>query len=154
MYGWLPGDRVQIADLSKETGTYSITSASTGASCLLVPVGSMNSLYFSEYFLVEYLTPSQNNSGLFDEGGIRIFHVDAKTVSSIYNSKKHMFRYDVYSAYYDSSNQGIRILELVGEDRGFYQTGDTISYGTRQFGLYDGNGKAVIDLDLRLRWEI
>lgn len=143
MIGWIPAKKVQIANRSKKAEVYSLTASNESQSCLLIPVGTLDKRYFSEYFLVEYLTPTENDYGLFHEGGIRVLHVDAKTIKDVYTIGYSTFRYDNFSSYYDSSDKGIRILKLVGEENGFYRTGDTISHGISGFGIYNHKGKAV-----------
>lgn len=145
MYGWLTSDKVNVVDLTKSTSTYTLTSESTSASCIIVPVGTLDKNYFSEYFLIEYLTPEKNNSGLFNTGGIRVLHVDADVITDTSNSKYKSFAYENYSSKYDTSDNGRRVLKLVNDNGGFYTEGAVIKYGVSNFADYDSNGKQTID---------
>lgn len=141
MYGWLTSDKVKVADLTKSSSTYTLSSASTSGNCIIVPVGTLDKNYFSEYFLIEYLTPEKNNSGLFNNGGIRVLHVDADVITDASNSKYKSFAYENYSSKYDTSNNGRRVIRLVNDDGGFYTEGAVIKYGVSNFAGYDSNGK-------------
>ena len=57
--GWIPKEKVQIADLTKKKSIYSLTPSNESQNCLLIPVGTLDKNFFSEYFLVEYLTPKE-----------------------------------------------------------------------------------------------
>lgn len=141
MLGWFTENEVQIASQS-DTNTYYLSDASSEGSCLLLPITS-NDSYNSEYFLIEYITPSGNNSDIYtSDSGIRIFHVQAEIVTTDWGSTN--FKYENYSSYYQGDDK-IRVLKLVNDNNGFYHSGDTVKFGTSNFAAYDSDGNQTID---------
>ena len=152
MYGWISPKNVQVAD-PRKNGTYTIKPIEFNESMLIVPIGELNENYFSEYFVIEYQSRAigSNSANPQDNGGIRIFHVDAETVQSYYDQDKLTFKYENYSEYYTETR---RLLQLVG-DKGsgslYYHTGDTITDGTEHFYAYDSDNKETIDTGFSIK---
>ncbi len=146
MLGWFRQSDVSICDLSQGSSTYILrtTSSEQGGNMIIVPVGELDENYFSEYFVIEYITPENNNYGIFDDGGIRVFHVDAEAITDENNEKKS-FKYNNFSKYYDTTDKGIRVISLVNDNNGFYTSGSIVEFGTDNFGMYDENGHPTVE---------
>lgn len=143
MYGWLKDTEVQ-AFTGNGSQTFLLDDASNTGSCLILPITSSADDYASEYFLVEYITKTGNNSDMYsNDSGVRIFHVQAETLLDSYY-KTGSFKYENYSANYMGDDK-IRVLRLVNDNGGFYHAGDSVSYGTSGFAAYDSNGDQSID---------
>lgn len=148
MMGWLTDKDVKVASLDGAAQEFTLNDVSSEGSCLIVPVGQLDENYFSEYFLIEYITPTNNNRKLrIDSGGcVRILHINAQTILSPYDWRYRIFKYENYSPDYDSSDNGARVMRLVNDgDKSAFKTGTTISYGVPGFGAYDGNGQETVN---------
>ena len=143
MLGWLTEDDVVIADLSKGGDSYALYDLSKEGSCIIVPYGELDGDYFSEYFIIELNSASNNNLGNWGNG-VRIFHVDAEAIDSPYEYNKKMFKYENFSFDYDESDNGRRVLRLVNNGGGFFKTNSTVSSATNGFAWYDSEGKETI----------
>lgn len=146
MLGWFNDGQVSVCDLSDDTSTYILgsTTLQKGGNMVIIPVGDLDSEYLSEYFVVEYITPENNNYGIFKEGGIRVLHIEAETVYNESTGYK-MFKYENYSPYYDVTDNGRRVICLVNDANGFYTSNSVVEYGVSNFGIYDEDGKPTID---------
>lgn len=72
-YGWLKDTEVQSYEGSG-TQIFMLADASKTGNCLILPISSSANDYNAEYFLVEYITRSENNSDIpSDAPGVRIF---------------------------------------------------------------------------------
>lgn len=149
LLGWLSKDQIQVFDKTKTSQTVKLSPAVKTGSCMILPIDSLNDNYLSEYFLIEYIANEGSNRGFVGNGGIRILHVNANASVDPYY-KEMMFRYENYSSYYDSSDNGARVLALVNDGNGFYRSGSTISYGTLNFAGHDSNGKATVNTGYRV----
>lgn len=151
MLGWFTEGQVSICDLSEDTSTYILNSTTSqkGGNVVIVPVGDMDSEYLSEYFVIEYITPENDNYGIFKEGGIRVMHIDAEAVYNESTGYK-MFKYENYSPYYDKTNNGKRVICLVNDDNGFYTANQVVKYGVSNFGIYDEDGSPTIDPEFEI----
>ncbi|MCM1537977.1 MAG: hypothetical protein NC254_06235 [bacterium] len=141
MLGWLRTDQVQVMEPDMQSASFQLLPAHEGSCLVIFPEGGRTE-FNSEYFLVEYNTPEGNNEGLFapEEAGVRIFHVNARTEIDSYDGVPY-YRYENFSTYYNPSDEGIRILKLVHDGEGFYQTGDSVRYGeASDFGWYTTAG--------------
>ncbi len=150
MYGWFrEGEALFYSGAGEET--FSLYSLSERASCLILPIDEPFS-FFSEYFVVEFITPTENNSILGSyaagAGGVRIFHVQAETAIMDWGTKE--LKYNNYSRYYLGDDK-IRVLRLVNDGHGFYQKGDVCTFGTENFAAYDKNGDQTIDTGYTVR---
>ncbi len=150
MLGWLTRDQVQVMDPDAQSASFLLPPAHEGGCAVIFPQGGQ-SRFDGEYFLLEYNTPDGNNEGLFsdEDAGVRIFHVDAR-IERDYDGEPY-YRYENFSSYYNSSDEGIRILKLINDGEGFYQTGDTVRYGeASDFGWYTTAG-SLKDPELSIR---
>jgi hypothetical protein len=142
MYGWLKSSEVQ-AYTGSGTQTFQLSDASNVGSCLILPITSTEDDYTSEYFLVEYVTNTGNNSDIYTEdSGVRIFHIQAETATDAWD--RTAFKYENYAETYLGDDK-IRVIRLVGDNSGFYHAGDTIQFGTTNFAAYDTSGNQTID---------
>lgn len=144
LYGWFREGEAQVYEGEGEK-EFTLYSLSERASCLILPIeGEFR--YFSEYFLVEYITPTQNNSIL--EGyaaitqGVRIFHILAETARMDWGTVE--LKYNNYSRFYQGDDK-YRVIRLVNDGNGFYQEGDVCAFGTENFAAYDLHGGQTID---------
>ena len=145
-----PGSKktdITLADSSMQTDTpaaqtFTLTDDTQEGSCLIIPRTDASS-YFSEYMILDYITPNGNYDGMFSSDGLRIYHVDATLANDEYCAP--YLTADNYSPVYDSTNNGRRILRLVNDGNGFYRDGDVIDGTATGLGWYDNNGQVTID---------
>lgn len=145
MLGWLKTDEVKVYDTAESTQTFTLSSSCNSGNCIILPIGDLDQNYFSEYFLIEYISNENNYSGWVGNGGIRVLHVNANTVQSPYSNNKIYFKYENFSSYYNTNDSMERVLKLVNDNGGFYRTGSTITYGTSNFAGYDSNGNQTVN---------
>lgn len=142
MYGWLKDTEVQSYEGSGSQ-TFMLDDASNTGSCLILPISSSAGDYTSEYFLVEYITKSGNNSDIYTrDSGVRVFHIQADLHTTYWGDTN--FKYEGFSEMYMGDDK-IRVVRLVNDGNGFYHTGDTVSFGTSNFAGYDPSGYQTID---------
>lgn len=143
MFGWLTESEIQ--KFSGNTQTFELSDAAQTGSCLLLPISSDADDYLSEYFLIEYVSDECNNTDIYswnDRSGVRIFHVQSEIYTDYWD--RTFFKYENYSEHYMGDDK-IRVLQLVNDDGGFYHSGDSVSFGTKNFAAYDQNGDQTID---------
>ena len=97
------------SDRNTSAQTFTLTDDTQEGSCLIIP-RTDHSGYFSEYMIIDYITPNGNYDTLFSSGGLRIYHVDTTLASDEYGS--FYLASDNYSPVYDSTNNGKRVLRL------------------------------------------
>ena len=137
MYGWLKDTQVQHYK-GDGVQSFMLDDASKTGSCLILPINSSPDNYTSEYFLIEYVTATENNADMYEnDSGVRIFHVRA---DQFYG----MFTYCNLSPFYKGDDKE-RVLRLVNDGGGFYHSGDVALFGTPNFAAYDNNGDQTID---------
>ncbi|MCQ2417779.1 MAG: dockerin type I domain-containing protein [Oscillospiraceae bacterium] len=143
--GWLHENEVQW--FSGGAQRFRLRDSSEQGSCLIIPINSEIGNITSEYFIVEYITPNNNNEDYkwwwINDSGVRIFHVNAELKPTDWFGLTN-FKYEQFSEFYTGPD-GIRITRLVNDGKGFYHTGDICSYGTSNFAAYDSNGYQTID---------
>ena len=148
MYGWLKGNEVQI--YTGGTQTYELKTMQDTPNCVLIPRGEFNGFY-SEYFMVEFNTPTVNNSAmyignnrlnLFRQGGVRVLHCNAELCEI---SSGMMLKWRINSKFYDRSNKKQRVLRLINYHNMFFNDGKVISNETEGFAWYDENGDRTVD---------
>ena len=122
--------------------TFTLTDDTQEGSCLIIPRAD-HSGYFSEYMIIDYITPNGNYDTLFSSGGLRIYHVDTTLASDEYGS--FYLASDNYSPVYDSTNNGKRVLRLVNDGNGFFCDKDVIDDTITGFGWYDENGQVTVN---------
>lgn len=143
MVGWYSKNDIQCYDWAKGgSQTFVLSDDSTDPSVLLLPSAESCGL-FSEYFTVDYITPRANFDGLFDEGGVRIYHVDSEI--GTYDDGTDYLLYDGFSPDYDSTGKGRKLIRLVNNGNGFYHAGDTVDGSAPGFAWYDASGRETVD---------
>lgn len=140
--GWLATRDVRIMPDSADRATFYLPPVKDRGCLLIFPKGKKPD-FQSEYFLVEYNTPEGLQKNLFSEGGVRVLHVQAEVMRDVYGY--YDYKYSNYSPFYDTSNNGIRILKLVNDGKGFFQEGDIVTYENTgaekgNFGWYTKDG--------------
>ncbi len=167
MLGWYRKDQIQVYDGSENTRTFTLNNAQTdNGNCLIIPYGTLDDEYFSEYFILEYSTAQANNSNpkfVYDIGdGIRIHHIKAdlyedywltvKEDSYIYKYWYKEFRYQNGSEYTNGDDDGIRLIRIVNDIEGdnFFRTGDVIDSSVPGFGWYDSDENESIDPGIKI----
>lgn len=145
--GWLREDQVQIMPSDVDRASFFLPPVKDGGCVVIFPRGKYSfgrrPDFQGEYFVVEYNTPEELQKGLFGRGGVRMFHVQAQVTRQ---SGYYDYRYSNFSEEYDTSNEGIRVLKLVNDGRGFYHEGDKITFegaGGEEgnFGWYTEDGR-------------
>lgn len=152
MLGWYRKDQIQVYDSSKGTQTFTLTNGqSDEGNCLIIPRGTLNSEYKSEYFILEYTTLEQNNSDVKRNfswrptgSGIRVLHVEATTYN---DGWYNVFKYESGKDEFTNNNKGRRFVRLVddGDKDNLFRTGDVIKGGISGFGWYDSGGCETFD---------
>lgn len=154
--GWYTEDQVQVYDASKGMQTFSLNDAQTdNGNCIIIPNGKLGDDYFSEFFIIEYITKNGNNSGIGTKTawwaksgeGIRVYHIDAATEYGWFN----YFRYASGSEF-TNNDQDRRLIRII-DDRdtdNLYHTGDNINGSISGFHWYDANGGQTIDTGLNI----
>lgn len=150
MLGWYREDQVAVFDPAKGAQTFQLSNAQTNdGNCVIIPYGKLDERYFSEYFIIEYVTPDGNNSGLqrdfwwMDVGsGVRVFHVKAELCTDYWWT---FYRYENGSEFTNYDDAGTRLIRLVNDGKGVYKTGAVINGNTPGFGWYDPNGNESVN---------
>lgn len=146
--GWYRKSQVMIYDPNGNTQSFKLTNAQTdGGNCLIIPNGSLDNGYHSEYFIVEYTTPDRNNShpmywvraGL----GIRVYHISAELYD---NGWWTSYRYESGSDFtaHDAGRRFIRIIDD-RDTNNLYRSGDVINSSISGFNWYDSSDSQTID---------
>ena len=148
MYGWFKGNEVQI--YTGGTQTYELKSMQDTPNCVLIPRGGFNGFY-SEYFLVEFNTPTGNYTGgfvannrhiLFQHGGVRVMHCNAELAEGYQGTD---LKWRLNSKNYDISNKKQRVLRVINYNNAFFKEGMVITNETKGFAWYDENGDRTVD---------
>lgn len=150
MLGWYRQDQVAVYDAAQGSRTFLLNNAqSSDGNCVIIPYGTLDAQYFSEYFILEYVTPEGNNYGLPRDRwwepigtGIRVYHVKADLQRDYWWT---FLKYQNGSEYCGGNDDGIRLIRLVGDGEGVFTTGDVISSSTAGFGWYDASENESID---------
>lgn len=112
------------------TGTYYLTSETISGDALVLTTPEWDGNYLSEYFMVEYVTPDENQAELtIPEGGaIRVWHVNAGTSA---------FTNDVTPDMFKADNKGAeKVLSMAAPARQWYGLNEIVP--TSALTLYDG----------------
>ena len=158
MYGWYCENEVQ--QYTGGTQTFTLQSSQKAPGCIVIPRESGGGWY-SEFFIIEYADDTGNNAKAFYEdyaypmfsgGGIRILHCNAELWNGYWGLE---LKWNNYGQCYDTSNNGKRVLRLVGEAAGggFFTAGSTVSYSTSGFAWYGDSGWQDVDTGLTIRVE-
>lgn len=154
MLGWYTTDEVHI--YTGGTQTFTLQSSQYAPNCLLIPCGELNDFY-SEYFIVEAITPDENNYmgftyqqpfWMFKDSGIRVLHCNAEITEGWWGPE---FKWNNYGMFYDTSNQKQRVMRLVNNFGGFFHAGDLIDNNVDGFAWYDHSGYRTINPNLRIQ---
>lgn len=145
--GWYTDKQLQIYDGSQDSVTYMLNNAQDGKSnCVLIPYGDLNN-YHSEYMILEYTTPTCNNSKpawwVQAGEGVRVYHAE----TSLYDHGTWVgYKYGSGSEFTDNDN-GRRYLRIIDDVEGdnLYHNGDIIDNSILGFNWYDSNGNQTID---------
>jgi len=142
LLGWLTEEQVQIMPSDVDEAEFFLPPVKEGGCLVIFPRGQEPD-FQSEYFVVEYNTLESLWAGVIDSSGVRVLHAQAELLD--YEDGYFEFKYGNFSPYYDTSNNGIRVLKLVRDGKGFFKPGNTITYeGTGgekgNFGWYTEDG--------------
>ncbi len=153
MLGWYTPEQVNVFDKNSGTQTYVLSDAQTDdGNCIIIPCGSLDDKYRSEFFIIEYASLKRNNSNLVNEWwrsigeGVRIYHVETSENGDIrYNTFKYASGNNEATDY----GNGRRFIRLVGEGDdstdNFLRTGDIIDSSVPDFNIYDSNGNMTVN---------
>ena len=151
MLGWYEQDQVSV--YSGGTQEFILSDAQTDeGNCVIIPYGELDDRYFSEYFIIEYVTDCRNNSFVNSKmywwqktgNGIRIYHVKADFQEDYWFS---YFKYQNGSRFTDFNDDGIRLIRLANDAEGgnVFKTGDVIDNNISGFNWYDENQLEATD---------
>lgn len=120
--------------------------------CVIIPNGSLDDKYNSEYFIIEYSTEERNNSnpnyGLKSGSGIRICHVSAELYD---NGWWVSYKYASGSEFTknDSGRRLIRIIDDTNTDN-YYRAGDVVDSSISGFKWYDSDDNLTVDPGIKI----
>ncbi len=142
LLGWLTEEQVQIMPSDVEEAEFFLPPVKDGG-CLLIFPKDQEPNFQGEYFVVEYNTQEGLWAGVIEHRGIRVLHAQAELLD--YDGGYFDFKYGNFSEYYDTSNEGIRVLKLVRDGRTFFREDSTITYENTggekgNFGWYTEDG--------------
>ena len=145
MLGWYKPSQINVFDGSSPSVTYTIDGSQTNGGCVIIPGEKTDENgYFSEFFILEYVTKEGNyTNGWFNGSGVRVFHVEATLYRDAWGG--------CCLGYVDNgplfkSHDGIRVIKLVNDGKGFTTSGGTISKSNcSDFGWYDASGQPTVD---------
>lgn len=148
--GWYTDKQIQIFDGSQQSATYTLNNAQGGNSnCVLIPANGIDGLngYHSEYFILEYTTPTGNNSQpawwVTAGEGVRVYHAE----TTLYDNGWWVsYKYGSGSEFtdQDKGRRFLRIIDDVDADN-LYHSGDVIDSSITGFNWYDDSGQQTID---------
>ncbi len=149
MLGWYRENQISVYDSSAGTQTFTLSNAQTeDGNCVIIPYGTLDDRYFSEYFIIEYATNDGNNCSppwyIQKGSGIRIHHVKADLQEDYWWT---YLKYQNGSEYTNGDDAGIRLIRIVNDTEGdnFFYTGDIIDSSVSGFGWYDSSENESID---------
>lgn len=153
MLGWYQKNQISVYDSSQGKQTFTLSNAQTeNGNCVIIPYGTLNDQYFSEYLMIEYVTGENNNSYINShmnywqsiDNGIRIYHIQASLQEDDWYT---YFKYQNGSAYTNNDDDGIRLIRLANEKEGgsVFKTGDVIDNSISGCNWYDANENESID---------
>lgn len=151
--GWYRDSQIQVYDSSHGAQTFTLSSAQTDAgNCVIIPRGTLDSRYQSEYFMVEFFTPDGNSSASNNRmkigRGIRVYHVEA-TVYDYGNWVDYMY---CSGSDFTNNDTGIRFIRIIDDTdtQNYYTAGDVIDSSIDGFNWYDESGGQSIDPGIRI----
>lgn len=152
MLGWYRENQISVYDSSAGSQTFELSNAQTDdGNCVIIPCGNLDDRYFSEYFMIEYITEEDNNSYINSymsywsiENGIRIYHINAELQEDYWYT---YFKYQNGSEYTNNDDDGIRLIRLVNDAEGgnVFKTGDVIDSSISGFNWYASDESESVD---------
>ena len=152
MLGWYREDQIQVYDSSKGTQTFTLTNGqSDEGNCLIIPRGTLDSEYKSEYFILEYTTLDKNNSDVKKNfwwrptgTGVRLLHIEATKYN---DGWREVFKYESGNDDFTNKDAGRRFVRLVndGDKDNLLRTGSMVDNKVSGFAWYDNSGGQTID---------
>lgn len=146
--GWYRNSQIQVYDPSGDVQEFTLTNAqSDQGNCLIIPNGTLDSGYHSEYFILEYNTTDGNNSHpmywVRSGNGIRVYHVSAELYN---NGWWTSYRYESGSDF-TGDDAGRRFVRIIDDREGdnFYRTDAVIDNSIAGFNWYDSSGGQTVD---------
>lgn len=145
MLGWYRENQIQVFDPNKGTEqSFTLANAQTDAgNCVILPYGEPDGNYFSEYMIIEYVTPEGSNYGINRDlwywqsvaPGIRVYHIKADFAD---NGWWTYFKYENGSEFTNYDDDGIRLIRLANDAEGgnVFTTGDVIDGNISGFHWY------------------
>lgn len=165
MLGWYHPDQIQIFEPDNGAEqTFILNNAQTNdGNCVILPYGEWNGNYFSEYMIMEYITPEGNNSDINNNpnfnffcevgNGVRVYHVKADM--SPETGMNRSFVYDGMSEYHSTnqSDAGIRVIRLANDAEGgsVLKTGDVMNGNISGFHWYDTSGNESVETGYEIK---
>ncbi len=154
MLGWYFDDQVQVYDTNAGSQTFTLQNAQTNeGNCVIIPYGELADGYHSEYMMVEFITPDNNNSGIAKfmswwqqvGTGIRVYHIKADKQEESYWGD--YLKYQNGSEATGFNDAGIRLIRLVNDAEGgsVFTTGDVIDGNISGFHWYDSSENESIE---------
>lgn len=151
--GWFRKNQIQVYDDLQVSQTFSLNNAQQdNGNCVIIPNGSLDDKYNSEYFIIEYSTEERNNSnpnyGLKSGSGIRICHVSAELYD---NGWWVSYKYASGSEFTknDSGRRLIRIIDDTNTDN-YYRAGDVVDSSISGFKWYDSDDNLTVDPGIKI----
>lgn len=148
MENWVDESKIHVYDPNQGEQKFSIESLAKSGECIIIPRGTLDKNYYSEYFIIEYVSEEGNCTDI-NSGGVRIFHVQADTMYSVVKDK-YYFCFDGFAPDYDKSHESERILRLVNDGNGFFTESSIVDHNTPGFAWYDENGKETVNSGLKV----
>jgi hypothetical protein len=153
MLGWYKENQVSVFDESEGTQTFTLYNAQTeNGNCVILPYGELDGQYFSEYMMIEYVTPDANNSAINTDmywwqsvaSGIRVYHINATFQDDYWYPG---LRYQNGSYYTNYDDDGIRMIRLANDAEGgnVFTTGDVIDGNISGFHWYDASENESVE---------
>lgn len=152
--GWYRQNQIQIYDSSQGSQTFTLNNAQQeNGNCLVIPNGSIDGKYQSEYFVIEYQSNERNNSSpnMWNpafESGIRVYHVSAELYD---NGWWVAYRYASGSEF-TNNDDGRRFIRIIDDTNtnNAYNTGDVIDSSISGFKWYDQNGNQSVEPQIKI----
>ena len=157
MLGWYREDQIQVYDWSKGAQTFTLTNGQNDeGNCLIIPRGTLDGEYKSEYFILEYTTLDNNNSDVKRNfwwrptgSGVRLLHVEATEYD---DGWRKIFRYESGNDEFTNKDAGKRFVRLVndGDKDNLLRNGSIVDNSVSGFAWYDDKGGQTIDPNIRI----
>lgn len=151
--GWFRKSQIQVYDSSQGSQTFTLSNAQKdGGNCVIIPNGTLDSKYNSEYFVIEFATTDRNNSKpqwwQKTDSGVRVYHVSAELYD---NGWWVSYKYASGSEF-TNNNNGRRLIRIIDDTDtdNFYRTGDVVDSSISGFKWYDSSDNLTVDPGLKI----